>query len=207
MKNKRLLPFKILTYIALGLCAIAVVAYVIMSKMDIEVNYTYRYVGGEIVASSWFDTFENITYIYAGVVVAIMIAAIVFVFDAYKKKQEKLWLNLIVSIILIPVMLAVVIGGRMMVTGYTPKYEVNYYLLSPKEYPVIICEKYREGECLGEVYQITESGEAYRLGAFTTDNGYKNSEYYYFEEIENGIIVYFAYSEKLRGYIDGEWIR
>jgi hypothetical protein len=27
------------------------------------------------------------------------------------------------------------------------------------------------------------------------------------ETKENGIIVYFAYSEKLRGYIDEEWIK
>lgn len=205
MKNKRLLPFKILIYAALFLCAIAVIAYVVMSKMNIEVNYTYRYVSGEIVKSSWLDTFEKITYVYAGVVVAIMIAAIVFVFDAYKKKQEKLWLNLIVSIIFIPIMVGAVIGGSFIVKGIPIDYEINYYLLSPKEHPVLVCEKYREGECKGEVYQLESNGDAYLLGKFATENGYRNSKSYSYEEIEGGIKVFFAYSDGLRGYIEEQW--
>lgn len=206
MKKKKLLTFKVLFFIALGLCVCALLAFMIISNMDIDVNYTYRYLNGEIVKSSWLDMFKKATYIYAGIVAVLMIFVIIFVFDAYKKKQEKLWLNLIVSIISIPIMIGIIVGGGSLVTGIMVDYETNYYLLSPKEYPVIICEKYREGECLGEVYQLMDNGDAYLLGKFSTENGYRNSEAYAFEEIDGGIKVYFAYNQDgLRGYIESNW--
>ncbi len=201
---KKILPFKWFIYVSLFLCAVALIVFFALSKVD--VNYTYRYVNGEIVTYSWLNYLKVGTYIYAGIIVILMILAIIYVFDAYKKKQEKLWLNLIVSIMLIPVMLAVIFGGRTLVTGIPIDYEVNYYMLSAKEHPVIICEKYREGECRGEAYQLMDDGEAYLLGRFSTENGYRNSEAYAFEEIDGGIKVYFAYTSDLRGYIESEWI-
>jgi hypothetical protein len=170
------------------------------------VDYTYRYVNGEIVVKSWHDVFSIGTYIYAGIVFIIMIFTIYYVFDAYKKKQEKLGLNLIVSIVSIPLMIGVIVGGGTVVTGLNIDYEINYYLMAPEEHPVVICEKYREGECKGEVFQIMEDGEAYRLGGFSTADGYRDVNSYKFEEYEGGIKVYFGYAEGLRGCVESNWV-
>lgn len=200
---KKILPFKWFIYVSIALCAIALIVFFVLKNVD--VSYTYRYLNDEIVSESWHDYIKVGAYIYSAIVVVLMACAIYFVFDAYKKKQEKLWLNLIVSIIFIPIMIGTVIGGSLLVTGMPVDYEVSYYLMSSNEHPVLVCEKYREGECLGEVYQIESDGEAFLLGKFSTENGYRNSESYTFEEYEGGIKVYFAYNSSLRGYIEGEW--
>ena len=204
--KKKLLPFKILFFTSLGLTAIALIVFMIMYSMDIEVEYTYRYTGGEIIAKSWYDTFRVGTYILAGLILLLMLATIYFVFDAYKKKQEKLWLNLIVSIVSIPIMMGIVIGGGLVVTGVAVKYETTCYMITPKKYPVVISEKYREGECKCEVFQIMGNGDAYRLGGFSTENGYRDRDSYRFVETENGVTIYFAYTADTRGYIEGVWV-
>ena len=206
MKNKKLLPFKILFFSALGLTTIALIVYMIMNSMDIKTNPTWSFVNGEIVEHSWHDGFRIVTYIYAGIIFVLLLFTIFYVFDAYKKKQEKLLLNLVVSIVSIPLMIGIVIGGGTIVTGLMIDYETNYYLLASKEYPVVVCEKYREGECKGEVFQIMENGDAKCLGSFSTENGYKDSSSYKFEEYEGGIKVYFAYSDKLRGCVESDWV-
>lgn len=206
MNKKKLLPFKILFFTSLGLSAIAMLAYMIMNNMDIPKNATWRFSGGKIVENSWHDTFRIGTYIYAGIVLVILIFTIYYVFDAYKKKQEKLWLNLIVTIISIPLLTGIVIGGGTIVTGLEINYETNYYILAPEKYPVVIKEKYREGECKGEVFQIMENGEAHRLGGFSTEDGYRDSSSYKFEEYEGGVKVYFGYAEGLRGCVESKWV-
>ena len=105
-----------------------------------------------------------------------------------------------------PIFVGIVIGGGTIVTGIEINYETNYYMLMPDEYPVVIKEKYREGECEGEVFQIMEDGEAYRLGGFFTENGYRDSNSYGFEEYEGGIKVYFGYAKGLRGCVERDWI-
>ena len=205
--KKKLLPFKKLFFSALGLSAIALIVYMIMKNLDIKVDYTYRYAAGEIITKSWLDVFRIGTYIYAGIVFVLLIFTIYFVFDAYKKKQEKLWVNLIVSIISIPLMLGIIVGGGTIVTGLDIAYETNCYMLAAKEHPIVICEKYREGECKGQVFQIMDDGEAFLLGSFSTENGYRDVEAYRFEEYEGGVKVYFGYAEGLRGCVESEWVK
>lgn len=206
MKKKKLLPFKILFFTSLGMSALALITYMIMNAIGIEENSAWRFVNGEIVERSWHDGFKIGTYIYAGIIAILMVFTIIYVFDAYRKKQEKLWLNLIVSIVSIPIFVGIVIGGGTIVTGIEINYETNYYMLTPEEYPVVIKEKYREGECKGEVFQIMEDGEAYRLGGFFTENGYRDSNSYGFEEYEGGIKVYFGYAKGIRGCVERDWI-
>lgn len=205
-KIKKKFPlFKILIWIAIIMDIAAVAAGVIMQEP--EVDYTYKYVNSEIVSHSWLDAFSVGSYIYMGVVVLLLIVAIVHLVMVRNKLDIPFVRNTIMTSLLIPVSVVVVFFSKVLVTDINVNYEPCYFEFSKDGHDIVICERAWGYGGYGDVYQIEDDGTAYKIGAFTTDNGYRNEGNYTFEWTQDGVTVHFTYdSSGTKAYLIAEWV-
>ncbi len=198
--------FKALIWVVLALDIIAVAVGVILQSPKVE--YSYKFIDGEIVKKSWLDTFAIGSYVYMAVAIVILIAALILIPRIRNIENSHRTRNIIVSIVLIPVSVVIILFSRTIVTGVHYNYEPEYYEFSQDEHRIVVCEESWQSGGWGTVYQVNADNTAYVIGEFITDDGYRNYGEYEIEWLDEGVNVRYRFDTEsaYRGVVRAQWV-
>lgn len=197
--------FKPIIWIVIAMNIIAVVIGVVLQSPQVE--YSYEFINGEILKSSWLDVFEIGSYVYMAIIIIMLIVAIINIIIVKKSTEIKLVRNIVVPIVLIPVSVVIILFSKTIVAGVDYDYGAEYFEFSDDEHKVVICEESYLLGGWGTVYQVEEDGTAYMIGEFVTDNGYRNYGEYDLEWLEEGVNIRYRFDESSEyiGVLKARW--
>lgn len=179
------------TVIIMNIIAI-IVAAVLRGRSD---KYTYEYVDGEIITSNGLGGFLIAGYIYAGIVLVLIIMALIQVIIF--RKEMSFILNLCVVIAFVPISYGLIHVSVKSIVDTDNGYQNVCYEYTDDEHVVVISEKFKAKDSYVEIFQITDDGEVYLLGDFSTLDGYTNQGNYKIEWDEKSVKIEYSLDGKV----------
>ena len=173
MKEKRCF-FKPLVLIVFAMNVLTFFIATIGRNMD--KTYTYSYVDGAIVTDNGMGGFIIGGYVYAAIVVILLIIALI---QAIQFRKEMAFVfNLMIVICLVPISLFVIRFGVKSVVNTDDGYASACYEFSNEDKTIVLCEKKLENDSYVEVYQLGDGKEAIFIDYLETLDGYTNEGKY-----------------------------
>lgn len=158
-------------------------------------QYTYEYVNGEIITSNGLRGFLIAGYIYAGIVLVLLIMALIQVIIF--RKEMSFILNLCVVLAFVPISYGLIHVSVKSIVDIDNGYKSVCYEYTDNEHVVVISEKDNGKDSCIEVFQIVDNGDVYLLGDFSTLDGYTNKGEYDIEWSDTAVTIQYSVDGKL----------
>lgn len=157
---------------------------------NMEKTYTYTYVDGSIVTDNGMGGFIIGGYVYAAIVVILLIIALIQVIQF--RKEMAFIFNLMIVICLVPISLFVIRFGVKSVINTDDGYTSACYEFSKDEKTIVLCEKKLENDSYVDVYQLGDGNEAIYIDYLETFDGYTNDGKYKITWYDNKVAIQYS---------------
>lgn len=157
---------------------------------NMEKTYTYTYVDGNIVTDNGMGAFVIGGFVYAAIVVILLIIALIQVIQF--RKEMSFVFNLLIVICMIPISLFVIRFGVKSVTNTDDGYSSECYEFSYNGRTIVLCEKKLDEDSYVDVYQLGDGNEAIFLDYLETFDGHTNKGNYKVSWYENKVAIQYS---------------
>ena len=157
---------------------------------NLEKTYTFTYVNGEIVPDNGMGGFIIGGYVYAAIVVILLIIALIQVIQF--RKEMSFVLNLLIVVCLVPISLVVIRFGVKSIINADDGYISTCYEFNNDDKTIVLCERKLANDAYVEVFQVVDDNEAILMDYLLTYDGYTNNGEYTITWHEDKVSIEYA---------------